>query len=168
MMPAVDPRADARKRQAWFAGVASVVTVIATTTLAESRFRGWLWALWLVFFTIIILVTSFSLRQLGPPYGKGRRGRRGRGGLGGHARDDAETATPAAYQRRTLLTLSTLMPRSAGRRWLAEAESLLSELEAARRGPAVRSYLLSAPRLAAMMWAHDVLRRARPGRRRPG
>jgi hypothetical protein len=42
------------------------------------------------------------------------------------------------------------MPRSAGRRWLAEAESALAETGAARRGAAIRSYLLSArpPRLA--------------------
>ena len=64
--------------------------------------------------------------------------------------------------------MSRLMPRSAGRRWLAEAESLLAEVTAARRGAVVRSYLLSAPRLAVMMWARQVLRRARPGPRRPG
>ena len=69
----------------------------------------------------------------------------------------------------TLLSVvSRLMPASAGRRWLAEAESLLAEVTAARRGAAVRSYLLSAPRLAVMMWARRALRRARPGPRRPG
>ena len=56
----------------------------------------------------------------------------------------------------------------AGRRWLAEAESLLAEVAAARRGAANRSYLLSAPRLPVMMWAREFLRRARPGPRRPG
>ena len=35
-------------------------------------------------------------------------------------------------------------------------------------GAAVRSYLLSAPRLAVMLWARTVLRRARPGPRRRG
>jgi len=64
--------------------------------------------------------------------------------------------------------VSRLMLASAGRRWLAEAESLLAEITAARRGAAVRSYLLSAPRLAAMMWARQALRRAQPGPRRPG
>jgi hypothetical protein len=58
--------------------------------------------------------------------------------------------------------------KRAGRRWLAEAESLLSEITAAQRGAATRSYLLSAPRLAVMMWAHEVQRRAQPGPRRPG
>jgi hypothetical protein len=166
MMPAVDPGKDARKRRTRFAAIASTVILIATTTLGESRFRGWLWALWLVGFTIIIVVTSFSGRQIGRPYRRGSGG--GRSGLAGHVRDDAEPASPAAYQWRTLLMVSTMMPRSAGRRWLAEAESLLSEMEVARRGAAVRSYLLSAPRLTAMMWAHEILRRARPGPRRPG
>ena len=61
-----------------------------------------------------------------------------------------------------------MMPGPAGRRWLAEAESLLSEIAAARRGAAVRSYLRSAPRLTVVMWAHEVLRLARLGPRRPG
>ena len=59
-------------------------------------------------------------------------------------------------------------PRSAGRRWLVEAESLLAEVTDARRRAALRSYLLSAPRLAVMMWTRVVLRWARPGPRRPG
>jgi hypothetical protein len=37
------------------------------------------------------------------------------------------------------------MPAAAGRRWLTEAESLLTEVTVARRGAAVRSYLLSTP-----------------------
>jgi len=60
------------------------------------------------------------------------------------------------------------MPRPAGRRWLAEAESLLSEITPVRRGAAIRSYLLSAPGLVMMTWAHEVLRWARLGPRRPG
>jgi len=64
--------------------------------------------------------------------------------------------------------VSRLMPRSAGRRWLAEAESVLAETTAARRGAVVRSYLLSAPWLVVMMWARQILRRAHPGPRRPG
>jgi len=67
-----------------------------------------------------------------------------------------------------LVMVSRLMPRSARYRWLAEADSLLSEIEAARRGAAIRSYLLSAPRLAVVMWAREVQRRARLGPRRPG
>jgi hypothetical protein len=67
-----------------------------------------------------------------------------------------------------LVTFSRLMPRSAGQRWLTEAESLLSEVTAARRGAAIRSYLLSAPGLVAMMWAREVQRRVRLGPRRTG
>jgi hypothetical protein len=170
MMPAVDPREDARKRRARFAGIATVVTAVTTIALSESRFRGWLWALWLVSFSVIILVTSFSMRQIGPPYRRGRGSGTGAGGgPSGLVPDEAEPANPAAaYQWRTLLMVSAMMPRSAGRRWLAEAESLLSEMEVDRHGPAVRSYLLSAPRLMAMMWAHEILRRARLGPRSPG
>jgi hypothetical protein len=63
--------------------------------------------------------------------------------------------------------MSRLMPASAGRRWLAEAESLLAEVTSSQRGAAVRSYMRSAPRLAAMMWVHELLRRARRGARWP-
>jgi len=94
-----------------------------------------------------------------------RRGRAGNG-LGVRGRDDDYgLAGPAVPGWRALAVVSRLMPRSAGRRWLAEAGSLLAEAPAARRGAAVRSYLLSAPRLAVMMWVREVLR---PGRRRPG
>ncbi len=99
------------------------------------------------------------------PDGSRRKG----SGLSGHGRDDGDgPAGDAVHRRRALVMMSRLMPRAAGRRWLAEAESLLAEVEAARRAAAVRSYLLSAPRLTVMMWARQVLRRVRPGPRRPG
>jgi hypothetical protein len=100
----------------------------------------------------------------------GRQGGwRGKGsGLSGLGRDDDGPAGEAVHRWRALAVVSRLMPASAGRRWLAEAESLLAEAAAARRGAAVRSYLLSAPRLAVTMWAREVLRRARLGPRRPG
>jgi hypothetical protein len=66
-------------------------------------------------------------------------------------------------ERRVLRAVARLMPRAAGRRWLAEAESVLFEMPAARRGRAIRSYLCSAPRLAGMMWARRLRRRT--GRR---
>lgn len=56
---------------------------------------------------------------------------------------------------------SRLMPGPAGRRWLAEAQSLLSEVDAGRRQAAARSYLRSVPRLVLMMWLAELSRRAR-------
>jgi hypothetical protein len=104
--------------------------------------------------------------------GSGRSGHGhhdGGGGVGGAGRDDdAGPATETVYRRRSLAAVSRLMPASAGRRWLAEAESVLAEVPPALRGATVRSYLRSAPRLAVMMWARQVLRRLRFGPRRPG
>jgi hypothetical protein len=180
-MPAVDPREDTRKRRSRFVGIQTVVTIIAATMLSESRFRDWVWVLWLVSFTIIIVFTTFFIHQIGPPYRRGRDAgsrpgrphRRGRDSDASDAvevggRGDAGPAGPTPYQWRTLLMVSRMMPGSAGRRWLAEAESLLSEIAVARRGAAVRSYLRSAPRLTVMMWAHELLRLARLGPKRPG
>ena len=66
-------------------------------------------------------------------------------------------------ERPVLRAVARLMPRAAGRRWLAEAESVLFEMPPGRRGRALRSYLCSAPRLAGMMWARRLRRRT--GRR---
>jgi hypothetical protein len=125
---------------------------------------GWQWVPFAVGVSAAVaVVTSGDL-----PGGR-RRGGRGRGsGLSGRGRDDDGPAGPAAHRWHVLVMVSRLMPGPAGRRWLAEAESLLPEITAARRGAAVRSYLLSAPRLAVMMWAREAQRRARPGPRRPG
>jgi hypothetical protein len=41
-------------------------------------------------------------------------------------------------------------------------------MAATQRTTAIRSYLLSGPRLAAMVWAHEGLRRVRPGPRHQG
>jgi hypothetical protein len=171
MMPAVDPREDARRRRAGVGAVMTSIAITAATILSNSRYRDWVWALWVFAFTVIIVFTSVSMRRVSA--GPRRRGRGGdRSGLGGHARDDASAVGPAARGRRPLLlapllTASRLMPRVPGRRWLAEAESLLSEIEPARRGAAIRSYLLSAPRLVILMWIHEVLRAAARSRR-PG
>jgi hypothetical protein len=98
----------------------------------------------------------------------GPRGRREMSGLGGRASAlGGWLDGQAAHRRHGLVMVSRMMPGPAGRRWLAEAESVLWEITAARRGAAVRSYLLSGPRVAAVMWAHACLRRVRPGPRRP-
>ena len=70
-------------------------------------------------------------------------------------------APPMAGRWPVLRAVGRLMPRAAGRRWLAEAESLLFEVPAGRRRTIVRSYLRSAPRLGLAMWAAELARRAR-------
>jgi hypothetical protein len=100
-----------------------------------------------------------------------RRGGSGRtgNGLSVRGRDDDDGSDGGAVHRwRALPVVSRLMPRSAGRRWLVEAESLLAEVTDARRRAAVRSYLLSAPRLAVMMWSCGERGRSQPVIRSPG
>ena len=122
----------------------------------------WQWVPFAVGVPVVVaVVTSGDLR------GGGRRGH-GRGsGLSRGGRDD-DGLVGAAHRWRMLAMVSRLMPGPGGRRWLAEAESLLSEIAPAGRGAAIRSYLLSAPRLVVMMWAREARRRARLGPRRPG
>ena len=66
-------------------------------------------------------------------------------GLSARGRDADRRADEVVHRRRTLAVVSRLMPASAGRRWLAEAESVLAEVPADGRSAAVRSYLRSAP-----------------------
>jgi hypothetical protein len=76
--------------------------------------------------------------------------------------------TPTPTDRPLVLrAVARLMPPTAGRRWLAEAGSLLFEVAAGQRGRTVRSYLLSAPRLVVLMWAGELSRRAWLRFRRP-
>ena len=84
-----------------------------------------------------------------------------------HGRDGEAGRAPAASLPLVLRAVARLMPPMAGRRWLAEAGSLLFEVAAGRRGRVVRSYLLSAPRLVVLMWAGELSRRARLRFRRP-
>jgi len=106
------------------------------------------------------------------PAGDGFLIRPARGGRNGVPRGPswaggAGLAPPIAGRWPVLRAVSRLMPRAAGRRWLAEAESLLFEAPAGRRRTIVRSYLGSAPRLALAMWAAELARRARLRFRRP-
>jgi hypothetical protein len=155
MMPGID-REERRRRRA-----PVVVFIVCGTAAVSVLFRpDWQWVPLAVGMSAVIAVGAGS----GWPGGRGRVS-----GLGGRGRDDDDGPGGAAAHRWHLLVMvSRLMPRSAGRRWLAEAESLLSEITAARRGAAIRSYLLSAPGLVVMMWARKALRQARPGPRRPG
>ena len=47
---------------------------------------------------------------------------------------------------RAMRLAARLMPRAAGRRWLAEAESFLAEAPPVLQRAAIRSYLIGAPR----------------------
>lgn len=164
MMPGTGPGDEARKKRARSGAFVGGGTLMAYVALYGSGFSAWQWV-WVPLaggLGIIIVIAVAGLA--GRPGGRGRGG-----GLGGRGRDDEDgPAGPAAPRWRVLVMVSRLMPRSAGRRWLAEAGSLLSETAAARRGAAIRSYLLSAPRLVVMMWAREVPRRVRLGPRRPG
>lgn len=67
----------------------------------------------------------------------------------------------AGWRWRALGVVARVMPRAAGRRWLAEAESSLFEMDPGQRAAGVRSYLRSAPRVVAMTWGREVARRTR-------
>jgi hypothetical protein len=62
---------------------------------------------------------------------------------------------------RIMRAAAWLMPRAAGRRWLAEAASSLFEASPGQRRRVVRSYLLTAPRVIAESWAGHLTRRIR-------
>ena len=163
-----------RTRLEWvekLAGAGMWIAIGASVYLASSR-PEWRWVLSGCILTLAVVSAAAGIpRRLA-----GRqlvlRKSRGRGrdsGLGGHGRDDDGGPVDETVRGwRALAVVSRLMPAAAGRRWLAEAESLLAEVTAARRAAMVRSYLRSAPRLAVMMWARQILRRLRPGPRRPG
>jgi hypothetical protein len=158
MMPGVGPHEE-QVRQRVRLGLCAAMA--AMTVLVIIR-PGWTWV------PAAFVVTVAALSTIAVRGGLPRVRSRG-SGLSGRGRDDHDgPVSAAACPWPTLVVLSQVMPRSAGRRWLAEASSLLSEITGARRGAAVRSYLVSAPRLVVMMWAREVSRRLRRGPRRQG
>jgi len=169
MMPAIDPRYDARKKRARVAIFIAAGATVVSTTLSGTRFSGWIWVPWVLGIGLIIVFSAISMHSGGGLRARrGTSGTSGTSGLGGRDRGAGDRPDGlTAYRWHGLVMVSRMMPGPAGRRWLAEAESVLWEIGAARRAAAVRSYLLSGPRLAAVMWAHEVLRRLRPGPRHP-
>jgi hypothetical protein len=172
MMPGIDPPEDPspldpRKKRAQRAIGASAILLVLATALIGVRFDWWQWVgcgyVTVMTCAAVIFVQGDGFR----PRGRGR-GRGTGGGFNWRGRDDDRHAGVSASRWHLLVMVSRMMPPSAGHRWLAEAESLLSEIEAARRGAAIRSYLLSAPRLVATTWAREVLQLVRLGPRRPG
>jgi hypothetical protein len=93
-----------------------------------------------------------------------KRRKGGPSGFGLDAAAGRAPAPPTPDRHPVLRATARLMPKTAGRRWLAEAESLLFEMPAAQRRKALRSYLLSAPRLLALLWTRELSRRARRAR----
>ena len=163
MMPAIDPRYDARRKRARIAMFITAGAIMASSALGGTRFSGWQWAPWVLGLTLIIVFTAISMNSGADP-----RGRSGISGVSGRDRAAGDRFDgPVAHRWHGLVMVSRMMPGPAGRRWLAEAESVLWEINAAQRFAAVRSYLLSGPRVAAVMWAYAGLRRVRPGPRHP-
>jgi hypothetical protein len=161
-LPNLDGREMARRTRARTAGFITVAVATIYAVMSGSHFRSWAWLLWVVGLTLNLVVAMPAFRAR---FG-GRRGRRGAQARSGASHSRPESASPVTTHRwHALVIASRLMPRSAGDRWLAEAESTLSEITKARRGPALRSYLLSVPRLVPVMWAREITRLSR---RRPG
>lgn len=73
----------------------------------------------------------------------------------------AASSPAAPVSCRVMRVTSGLMPRAAGRRWLAEAESFLFEAPAGHRRRAIRNYLLTAPLVITMGWTRALTRRTR-------
>jgi len=163
MMPDTDPRKERVKRRARV----GICVIMGAMTVLLLIGPGWTWVAPAFCAAVSVLSTIAATGKLPGRQEKGSGHRSGRG-LSACGREDDGPAGSAAHQWHVLVMVSRLMPGPAGRRWLAEADSLLSEITATRRGAAIRSYLRSAPRLVVMMWARDVLRRAWLGPRRPG
>jgi hypothetical protein len=142
---------------------------IGASFYVVSTWPEWRWvaAGCIMVLAVVSAVAGIPRRLAGRRMVAGRGSRPGT--LRGSERDAGDGPAGVGVPRRRALTMmSRLMPASAGRRWLAEAESLLAEVSPDRRSTAIRSYLLSAPRLALSMWAREILGRARRGPRRPG
>lgn len=166
MLP--DAPVDARRKKAGLilgALTSCGIGVISLLTGPPTRLPGLLALAFVVFANAGIVVYAWPATDGFLVRVRGQRNGRGPGGSQAGIGVDAGTGPVpgAAAPRAVLRAVARLMPAAAGRRWLAEAESLLFEMPAGRRGQAVRSYLRSAPRLAVMMWARRLS--SRSGRR---
>lgn len=78
-----------------------------------------------------------------------------------HSTGSADPGLIAGTGWQVMCIAFRLMPPAAGSRWLAEAESFLTEAPYELRCGAIRSYLISAPQVIVMAWASDLTRRIR-------
>jgi hypothetical protein len=76
-------------------------------------------------------------------------------------------ATMAGARRKLMRIAAKLMPRAAGHRWLAEAESFLAEAHHQLRNGAINDYLASVPKVIMISWAGELVRRVRVTGDRP-
>jgi hypothetical protein len=100
--------------------------------------RGWMWVALAAMVALNAAGVAAAIAELRAD-GRWRGVRRKGGGRGGRGRgrDDGDGSVGQAVRGwHALAVASRLMPASAGRRWLAEAESVLAEVPPARRGPA--------------------------------
>jgi len=182
MMP--DPKLIAKRKKFGLVAAALTSYGMGITSLVTDPS----WTAWSVVGMVVVIVGPVGIVFLAWP-GSGRilawsesdaflvparirrRGGAPRQGAPGHGLGlSAQTGRAPVTTGRwlALRAAARLMPPAAGRRWLAEAESLLFEMAPARRGKAVRSYLLCAPRLVVMMWLGGLTRRTWPHSRRRG
>ena len=124
MMPDIDREERRKKRAPVIAFILFGTMVVAA--LFQRLQPGWQWVPLAVG---VVAATAVGV-TIDPPGGRGRGSRRRGSGLTGRNDRNADDgpAGAAPHQWRRLLTVARLMPRPAGRRWLAEAESLLAEI----------------------------------------
>ena len=63
MMPAIDPRYDARRKRARVAMFINAGAIVASTALGGTRFSGWRWVPWVLGVTLIIVFTAISMNS---------------------------------------------------------------------------------------------------------
>ena len=126
-------------------GVASIVVSVSDAAAARRRRRE------LVGSDVLKTRSFRGLFSVLMRRASGRGGRVAEGGL----------RSGAAW--RVMRVISGLMPRAAGTRWLAEADSFLFEVPPAQRRGALRNYLLTAPQVIVVSWAGHLAQRFRVG-----
>ena len=75
MMPAIDPRYDARRKRARVAVFITAGAIVASSALGVTRFSGWRWLPWALGISLIIVFCAVSMNSGGSP--RGRRGSAG-------------------------------------------------------------------------------------------